>query len=148
MALRRIQKEINDFQHDPPENIYAGPTDEKDLFNWTACIIGPSDSPFQGGVFYLSIKIPTNYPFKPPKVAFVTRIYHPDIHSKGFICLDILKEEWSPALTIRKVLLSIRALMTDVNPYDTPEPEIARIYINDRERYESIAREWTRRYAT
>lgn len=60
------------------------------------------DSPFQGGVFFLAIHFPTDYPFKPPKVNFTTRIYHPNINSNGSICLDILRDQWSPALTISK----------------------------------------------
>ena len=64
--------------------------------------MGPSDSPFQGGVFFLNIHFPSDYPFKPPKVSFTTRIYHPNVNSNGSICLDILNAQWSPALTISK----------------------------------------------
>ena len=64
--------------------------------------IAQSDSPYSGGVFFLSIHFPTDYPFKPPKVNFTTRIYHPNINSNGSICLDILRDQWSPALTISK----------------------------------------------
>lgn len=64
--------------------------------------MGPPESPYQGGVFFLTIHFPTDYPFKPPKVAFTTRIYHPNINSNGSICLDILRSQWSPALTISK----------------------------------------------
>ena len=67
-----------------------------------ATIMGPSDSPFQGGVFFLNIHFPSDYPFKPPKVSFTTRIYHPNVNSNGSICLDILNAQWSPALTISK----------------------------------------------
>ena len=148
MALKRIQKELADLQRDPPANCSAGPTDESDLYNWTASIMGPEDSPFQGGVFFLNVQFPTDYPFKPPKLSFTTRIYHPNINSNGSICLDILKDQWSPALTISKVLLSISSLLTDANPNDPLVPEIAHIYKNDRPRYENTAREWTRRYAT
>ena len=148
MALKRIQKELADLQRDPPANCSAGPTDESDLYNWTASIMGPEDSPFQGGVFFLNVQFPTDYPFKPPKLSFTTRIYHPNINSNGSICLDILKDQWSPALTISKVLLSISSLLTDANPNDPLVPEIAHIYKNDRARYENTAREWTRRYAT
>lgn len=69
--------------------------------------MGPPDSPYQGGVFFLTIHFPTDYPFKPPKVAFTTRIYHPNINSNGSICLDILRSQWSPALTISKVMDSL-----------------------------------------
>lgn len=64
--------------------------------------MGPGDSPYSGGVFFLAIHFPTDYPFKPPKVNFTTRIYHPNINSNGSICLDILRDQWSPALTISK----------------------------------------------
>ena len=148
MALKRISKELADLQRDPPANCSAGPTDESDLYNWTASIMGPDDSPFQGGVFFLNVQFPTDYPFKPPKLSFTTRIYHPNINSNGSICLDILKDQWSPALTISKVLLSISSLLTDANPNDPLVPEIAHIFKNDRARYENTAREWTRRYAT
>lgn len=78
--------------------------------------MGPPDSPYSGGVFFLLIHFPTDYPFKPPKVNFTTKIYHPNINSNGSICLDILRDQWSPALTISKVLLSICSMLTDPNP--------------------------------
>ena len=107
-----------------------------------------SDSPYQGGVFFLTIKFPTDYPFKPPKVQFNTKIYHPNINANGGICLDILKDQWSPALTISKVLLSICSLLTDPNPNDPLVPEIAQLYKTNKPEYEKTAREWTRKYAT
>ncbi|KAI1742440.1 ubiquitin-conjugating enzyme E2-16 kDa [Xylaria scruposa] len=116
-------------------------------FHWQATIMGPGDSPYSGGVFFLAIHFPTDYPFKPPKVNFTTRIYHPNINSNGSICLDILRDQWSPALTISKVLLSICSMLTDPNPDDPLVPEIAHVYKTDRSRYEATAREWTRKYA-
>ena len=147
MALKRIQKELIDLGKDPPANCSAGPIDEKDQYHWQATIMGPDDSPYAGGVFFLNIHFPTDYPFKPPKCNFTTRIYHPNINSNGSICLDILKDQWSPALTISKVLLSISSRLTDANPDDPLVPEIAHIYKTDRPKYEATAREWTRKYA-
>mgnify|MGYP000739296161 FL=1 len=148
MALKRIQKELSDLQRDPPANCSAGPNDDSELYNWTGTIMGPDESPYQGGVFFLNIQFPTDYPFKPPKVTFTTRIYHPNINANGAICLDILKDQWSPALTISKVLLSLSSLLTDPNPDDPLVPEIAHVFKTDRARYENNAREWTRRYAS
>ena len=146
MALKRINKELKDLEKDPPTNCSAGPVGD-DLFNWQATIMGPPDSPYTGGVFFLTIKFPTDYPFKPPKVTFSTRIYHPNINSNGSICLDILKDQWSPALTISKVLLSISSLLTDPNPDDPFVPDIATLYKADRKTYEKTAAKWTKDYA-
>jgi ubiquitin-conjugating enzyme E2 D len=146
MALRRIQKELQDLKKDPPSNCSAGPTDD-DLFKWEGIIIGPNDSPYQGGSFKVRILFPATYPFKPPNVQFITKIFHPNINPTGMICLDILKDQWSPALTISKVLLSITSLLNDPNPDDPLISEIATLYKNDKAKYEEEARQWTLKYA-
>lgn len=147
MALRRIQKELLDLQKDAPDNCSAGPTGEN-FYIWDGMILGPTDSPFTGGMFKLELHFPTDYPFKPPKVVFKTKIYHPNISPQGAICLDILKDQWSPVLTVSKVLLSICSLLTDPNPKDPLCPEIANEYLQDRALYEQKARLWTQKYAT
>eukprot|EP01138_Halocafeteria_seosinensis_P015224 gb/GECG01015537.1/.p1 GENE.gb/GECG01015537.1/~~gb/GECG01015537.1/.p1 ORF type:complete len:239 (+),score=34.29 gb/GECG01015537.1/:1-717(+) len=146
-AARRIQKELADISMDPPGNCSAGPKGD-DLFEWVSTIMGPEGSPYQGGVFFLDIKFPKDYPFRPPQVKFRTRIYHCNISNTGDICLDILKDNWSPALSIGKVLLSICSLLTDPNPSDPLVSSIAQEYVHDRERHDQNAREWTNKYAT
>jgi ubiquitin-conjugating enzyme E2 D/E len=146
MSQRRILKEKENLVKDPPSNCSAGPVDDN-IYHWEATIIGPEDSPFHGGIFKLDIMFPEDYPYKPPKCRFRTRIFHPNINQEGGICLDILKDQWSPALTISKVLLSICALMTDPNPDDPLLPEIAEMYRNDREAYNEKARQYTIHYA-
>ncbi|GLJ49210.1 hypothetical protein SUGI_1038900 [Cryptomeria japonica] len=152
LCLRlRIRKRISpllqlDLQKDPPTSCSAGPVAD-DMFHWQATIMGPPESPYSGGVFLVTIHFPPDYPFKPPKVAFRTKVFHPNINSNGSICLDILKEQWSPALTISKVLLSICSLLTDPNPDDPLVPEIAHMYKTDRSKYETTARSWTQKYA-
>jgi len=146
MALRRITKELKDLEGDPPANCSAGPVGD-DLFKWKATIMGPAESPYDGGVFFLDIEFPQDYPFKPPKLRFQTKIYHCNVNDKGGICLDILKDNWSPALTISKVLLSICSLLTDANPEDPLVPDIAKLYKTNRKEHDRIASEWTRKYA-
>jgi len=146
LKCKKIWQELMDLQKDPPSNCSAGPIGD-DLFQWQATIMGPADSPYAGGVYFLNIHFPADYPFKPPKLQFTTRIYHPNINANGSICLDILKDQWSPALTISKVLLSLSSLLTDPNPDDPLVPEIAQIFKTDREKYLNTAKEWTRKYA-
>lgn len=146
-GLRRIQKELKELQREPPANVSAGPENESDMFRWKAMIVGPDDSPYSEGLFLLRIQFPSEYPFKPPRLQFVTKIYHPNINANGGICLDILKDQWSPALTIGKVLLSICSLLTDPNPDDPLVPDIARQYNNNRKRFNQTAREHTEKYA-
>ena len=136
MALKRIQKELIDLTRDPLTDCSAGPNNDSDQFRWEATITGPEDSPYAGGIFFLQIHFPPDYPFKPPTVKFTTRVYHPNINSYGSICLDILKKQWSPSLTIGKVLLSIRSLLMDPNAEETVTPEIANVYKTNRELYD------------
>lgn len=168
-AIKRIQKELADMTRDPPMNCSAAPlncnvngsVDEmndnedsnhsspsKDESNtWMATIMGPSGSPYAGGIFYLRIVFPYEYPFKPPHVIFTTKVYHCNIDKNGAICLDILKNNWSPALTVSKVLLSIASLLADANPKDPLVESIAKMYIHHRDEHDRIARDWTRKYA-
>jgi len=117
------------------------------MLDWQASIMGPSDSPYSGGVFFLAIIFPTDYPSKPPKVSFTTRIYHPNINLNGSILLDILLDQWSETLNMSDVLRGICSLLTDPDVNEPLVPDIAEVYKTDRQRYEDTAREWTRKYA-
>ncbi len=94
------------------------------------------------------INDPSTLRHRTPQIQFRTRIYHCNINSQGQICLDILKDQWSPALTISKVLLSICSLLTDANPKDPLVGAIAQQFTADREAHDKTAAEWTKRYAS
>ena len=144
--MNRIKAEYEELQQDPPENISAGPKDSN-LYIWEATILGPSNSPYEGGIFNLEIIFPENYPFKPPKIKFMTPIYHPNINKHGSICLDILHNNWSPVLSITKILLSICSLLTDPNPDDPLVEDIANLYKSNRDLYKKYARNFTLNHA-
>ena len=147
MSQDRIHRELKDIVMDPPLQCSAGPKGD-DIMEWQAVLMGPADSPYEGGVFKLSISFSNQYPFKAPHVKFDTPVYHPNIASDGSICLDILKQQWSPALTISKVLLSVSSLLTDPNPEDPLVPDAATMYTCNRAQFNRTAREWTATYAT
>jgi len=147
MAIaKRINKEYNDLVADPHLMLTAGPAGDN-IFHWNATLKGPIDTPYEGGIFYLNITFPSDYPFKPPQVHFITKVYHPNINSNGSIAVDILNSQWSPALTIQKTLLCIASLLTDPNPYDALVPAIGRQLRKDPQAYAMMVRRWAHKYA-
>lgn len=155
--IKRLEKEVGDLQSEStkiiPVNISLGPSlkghsKEQDLYKWDASILGELKTPYEGGKFDLEIIIPKDYPFSPPKVKFKTKIYHPNISDAGDICLDILKGNWSPALTVQKVVMSIASLLTDPNPKDPLRGDAATLFLQDRKSYDNKVREYVRKYAS
>lgn len=118
------------------------------LRHFSVVLSGPSETPYENGVFKLELFLPAEYPMAPPKVRFLTKIYHPNIDKLGRICLDILKDKWSPALQIRTVLLSVQALLSTPEPDDPLDPKIAEHWKQDKNAAEGTARTWTATYAT
>lgn len=143
---RRIIKETQRLMQEPVPGINAIP-DENNARYFHVIVTGPNDSPFEGGVFKLELFLPEDYPMSAPKVRFITKIYHPNIDRLGRICLDVLKDKWSPALQIRTILLSIQALLSAPNPDDPLANDVAELWkVNEAEAIRN-AREWTQKYA-
>jgi ubiquitin-conjugating enzyme E2 D len=167
MALRRLKKDLNAMTKNKKDkdmlssmdNISAGPIEIKhidingnvqikqNMFHWKATIIGPSETPYAGGLFKLDLTFPTDYPFKPPHVKFDTKIYHPNVNSSGSICLNILKTKWSPALDVERLLLSISSLLSEPNPSDPLDIDIGQLYTSNYPVFVERALRWTQLYA-
>jgi ubiquitin-conjugating enzyme (huntingtin interacting protein 2) len=145
---KRLNKEIKDCAADSEmTGISATPVGDS-LEHLKGTLKGPKDSPYENGVFTVDIHIPLEYPFKPPKMKFDTRVWHPNVSSQtGAICLDILGKEWSPALTIKTTLLSLQLLLDEPVPDDPQDATVAAMYKNDRNKYDETAREWSDKYA-
>ncbi|KAF2873188.1 ubiquitin-conjugating enzyme E2 N [Massariosphaeria phaeospora] len=148
MALpKRIIKETERLMNEPVQGISAAPH-EDNLRYFDVTIHGPSQSPYEaGGIFQLELFLPDDYPMTPPKVRFLTKIYHPNIDRLGRICLDVLKSNWSPALQIRTILLSIQALLGAPNPDDPLANDVAQAWKQDQNKAIATAKEWTHQYA-
>ena len=148
MSLKRIKKELRDMIAKPSEMERAEPWSDEDMYKWVGTIYGPKGSPYEEGVFYVSIVLPQQYPFLPPKIHFTTKVFHPNIDQKGRVTLDILANYWSPALSIAKILTSLSSLLSDPNPEDALVPEIAKLFKVDKCKFNQTAKEWTAKYAS
>lgn len=146
--MDRLQKELKEMQQSPPTLCTAGP-DKGKMREWKATIAGPPTSPYQGGLFQLSIVFPNEYPVKPPVVTFLTKIFHLNVAEDGFICLDILdpSKRWKSNISVGNILLSICSLMSKPNPDDPLNYVKAQLYKTDQIKYSQTAQEWTERYA-
>ncbi|KAG7095111.1 hypothetical protein E1B28_005896 [Marasmius oreades] len=146
MTLKRIHREVADLKREDLGAMTLSPSEDS-LFLWKGTIPGPEGSVYEGGVFNVDVTLPADYPFSAPKVSFKTRIYHMNISDRGDICIDILKHNWSPALSLFKVMLSLSSLLTDPNPKDPLVSGIANQYITNRKAHDDTARQWTTLYA-
>lgn len=126
--------DLRKLQQDLPESICASPVDS-DIFQWQAVILGPDNTEWEGGIFTLSLAFPEDYPNKPPRVKFLSRIFHPNVYQDGSICLDILQNEWSPVFDVHGILISIQSLLTDPNNKSPANNEAATLYLENRTEY-------------
>mmetsp|Transcript_10752 Transcript_10752/g.19444 ORF Transcript_10752/g.19444 Transcript_10752/m.19444 type:complete len:240 (-) Transcript_10752:2084-2803(-) len=147
-SSKRLLRELDGMsahQHDAKFN--AGPKGSS-VFEWVAVIHGPSRSPYHGGLFFVDIHFPPDYPFQPPRLRFRTRIFHCNIDSSGNVALSVLSESWSPAYTISRVLGDIWSLLKVPDLAHAIVPSIAQLYTQDPQEFVEIARQWTIRFAT
>ncbi|EMG50146.1 UBC1 Ubiquitin-conjugating enzyme E2 1 [Candida maltosa Xu316] len=147
--VKRIAKELEECRQDTQSGVSLTLNNENDLTHLTGYFKGPPGTPYEGGLFQVAIDIPQEYPFKPPQMKFTTKIYHPNISSvTGAICLDILKDAWTPILTLKSSLISLQSLLQSPEPSDPQDAEVAKHYLSNKPGFEETAAYWTKIYAS
>ncbi|MCJ1306861.1 hypothetical protein MMC25_000505 [Agyrium rufum] len=147
--VRRVNKEIADIANDTVSHISVTPAGNgEDIMHLKGSFNGPPGTPYEGGEYIIDVKIPGEYPFRPPVMKFDTRVWHPNISSQtGAICLDTLSSAWSPVLTIKSALLSLQSLLSTPEPKDPQDAEVASMLIRNPKEFDRIAQEWAVKYA-
>lgn len=147
MDTNRLSKELREIASDKASGVSVELVGDS-LAHMRGTITGPSETPYQGGTFLVDIHITNSYPFEPPKMKFLTKVWHPNVSSQsGAICLDVLKDQWTPALTIKTALLSVQALLAAAEPDDPQDAVVAKMYVSNRAQFDLQAKEWTEKYA-
>jgi len=145
-AVKRIWKEYRELL-DTPAAYWTPYVTADDCHLWKIIVEGPKGTPYENGRWIVSYQFPLDYPFKPPNVRFLVPIYHCNINNDGKLCLDILKDSWSPALTARHVFNSITSLLLSPNPMDALDSVKANVYSDNKDKYNQLAAEHKQRNA-
>lgn len=142
-AEQRILQERENWRKDRPFGFIAKPQMKADksldLFKWVCTIPGPENSPFAGHSLSLSVEFFTTYPVSPPQVKFISNVFHPNVYSDGFVCLDILGSAWSPSLNIKTILLAVQTLLDEPNIKSPANQRAATLYAKKKETYMQLA---------
>ncbi|XP_036329618.1 uncharacterized protein LOC118741751 [Rhagoletis pomonella] len=146
IRMNFLRNDAHQLNSHATEGIDAIPLDKQNTY-WQASILGPAGSPYEGGKFFLYIFFPERYPMIPPTVRFLTKILHPNVSRHGDVGIDIFQHNWSLALNVSKILLSVQSLLTDPYTEICMEPELGYMYEHNRARFENLARSWTWKYA-
>lgn len=157
-ALKRLMQEYRELTVNPPEGIVAGPKSDDNFFEWEALITGPEDSPFEDGVFVAELVFPQDYPLSPPKMKFISDMFHPNVYPDGRVCISILHtpgddplgyetaaERWSPVQSIEKILLSVVSMLAEPNDESGANVDASKMWRDNRKQFSEIAERLVRK---
>jgi len=133
-VIIKIAKELNELVEKPPEGIKIIPNEEN-ITDIQALIEGPSDTPFQGGIFKMKLVLGPDFPQSPPKGYFLTKIFHPNVSKNGEICVNTLKKDWKADLGIKHILLTVKCLLIYPNPESALNEEAGRLLLEKYDDY-------------
>lgn len=153
-AQKRLLKEYQQLSRDPPPGIIAGPVSENNLYKWECLLEGPSDTPYENGVFPAVLTFPKDYPLSPPTLKFDPPLLHPNIYADGTVCISILhppgedpnqyerpEERWSPVQSIEKILLSVMSMLAEPNPESGANIDACKLWRDNRAEYDRQIRQ-------
>ncbi|CAD0108418.1 unnamed protein product [Aureobasidium uvarum] len=150
MSLRRITRELADLQRDPFSTGPVNLASDEDPRHWVAKLDGPPTTPYENGIFAINIQFPEDYPQKPPRITFITPVFHPNVSAQGNLRMAEFEwDQWCPAITIRVLLLSIQAMLSDPILLQgcILDEEAAALFLQDKQKFDKGAREWTAMHA-
>ena len=148
-AISQLNKELKEFHEDPiiTLGVTVGLIKKDDPFHWQITMLGPQDTPYADGLFFLTADFPNDYPIHGPKVKFNNKMYHLNVSSKGNVCISTLNK-WVKGTTMSEVLSLIFALFYKQNPNDAFDHDMAKLFKENRAEFDKNAREWTQKYAS
>jgi len=140
-AVRALSMEYKGLQEEPVEGFLVKLVNDDNLFEWEVAIYGPPDTLYQGGYFKAHVKFPSDYPYSPPTIRFLTRVWHPNVYENGDLCISILHppvddpqsgempcERWNPTQNVRTILLSVISLLNEPNTYSPANVDASVMY--------------------
>ncbi|XP_067935251.1 ubiquitin-conjugating enzyme E2 L3-like [Watersipora subatra] len=145
-ATKRLGKELNDMRASPEPTLKNISVDDTNIFLWTGQL-HPQNAPYNKAAFRIQLEFPAEYPFKPPKVTFKTKIYHPNVDEKGQVCLPIVTpENWKPATKAEQVVNSLLLLIHEPEPDHALRADIAEELKKDKKKFMKNAEEYSKKH--
>jgi len=145
-ATRRLQKELQDIRKAGLKSFRDIIVDEQNILQWQGLLV-PDAPPYSKGAFRIDIQFPAEYPFKPPKICFKTKIYHPNVDEKGQVCLPIISaENWKPATKTDQVIQALVSLINEPEPDHPLRGDLAEEYTRDKKKFMKNAEEFTKKH--